>query len=439
MSDRVVQSTSSLTQTKQVELPTSQLESFSPLSTLEQPLNRLPLGSTNCLAEPSDTTGDLAQPYTAPNQNSNPLPNTLNFDASSAEIFDSVLSEIRDLLQSVRKYTLKDRKLPAFINLRANQTEVNRLLSEIQRLSIQTQINGVHILQGITLNVMERVGASGYTDLTMKKVDIQSLGLEGFSIAGPMAITSQPDSLEFLSISPADPNSIRVNLKIDGEPSTGTLVEDPFCKLFIKVAPRSVGNPSNVDKFYQVDEKNELVITKDIANTSQPLAPSTLILHTATATLNLDIHSQDLSTMASFPPVCGPKITIEPYPIFGRPKNIPDAEEQMVRRFFVTVKVNDIERTGKLVIDSLEKVFIRFSTGDSVETDSFYPISEDDISIVGCTEMAPPKHGLRIDATSELNISASDLLRLVPNGPQAVVEEAVAKIDALRQHLQKLV
>lgn len=143
--------------------------------------------------------------------------------------------------------------------------------------------------------------------------------------------------------------------------------------------------------------------------------------------------------MASFPPVCGPKIAIEPYLIFGRPKNIPDAEEQSVRRFFVTVKVDGIERTGKLVTDSLGKVLIRFATGTSAETDSFYPISESDIRITRCTEMAPPKYGLSIDAPSELNISASDLLHLVPNGPKAVVEEALAQIDALRQHLQKLV
>ncbi|MDX6040346.1 FliC/FljB family flagellin [Scandinavium lactucae] len=108
-----------------------------------------------------------------------------NDGISLAQTAEGALSEINNNLQRVRELTVQATTgTNSDSDLSSIQDEIKSRLSEIDRVSGQTQFNGVNVLaKNGTMSI--QVGANdGQTiDIDLQQIDSSTLGLNGFSVA----------------------------------------------------------------------------------------------------------------------------------------------------------------------------------------------------------------------------------------------------------------
>ncbi|MFV9686708.1 FliC/FljB family flagellin [Pantoea sp. KXB45] len=108
-----------------------------------------------------------------------------NDGISAAQTTEGALSEINNNLQRVRELTVQSQNgTNSDSDLSSIQDEIKSRLSEIDRVSGQTQFNGVNVLAKDG-KMSIQVGANdGQTiDIDLKKIDSSTLGLDGFSVS----------------------------------------------------------------------------------------------------------------------------------------------------------------------------------------------------------------------------------------------------------------
>ncbi|MEN4881137.1 FliC/FljB family flagellin [Pantoea agglomerans] len=109
-----------------------------------------------------------------------------NDGISAAQTTEGALSEINNNLQRVRELTVQAQNgTNSDSDKTSIQDEIKSRLSEIDRVSGQTQFNGVNVLAKDG-KMSIQVGANdGQTiDIDLKKIDSSTLGLAGFSVSG---------------------------------------------------------------------------------------------------------------------------------------------------------------------------------------------------------------------------------------------------------------
>lgn len=231
-----------------------------------------------------------------------------NDGISIAQTTEGALNEINNNLQRIRELSVQAANgSNSGSDLRSIQAEINQRLEEIDRVSAQTQFNGVHVLAKND-NLTIQVGAhdSQTIDVNLKKIDSESLKLDKFSIAGPKTTTANYANSDATvggqfkdgnGATIADANVTLNNgtageITIDGAGVAATLVADTAGNLFVKVAeanvPASVG--ATADMYYAVEAKDFVI------NTNATPANST-------ATLNLSISANELSYTNSASPL----------------------------------------------------------------------------------------------------------------------------------------
>ncbi|WP_337025275.1 flagellin [Pantoea anthophila] len=107
-----------------------------------------------------------------------------NDGISAAQTTEGALSEINNNLQRVRELTVQAQNgTNSDSDLSSIQDEIKSRLDEIDRVSGQTQFNGVNVLAKDG-KMSIQVGANdGQTiDIDLKKIDSSTLGLKGFSV-----------------------------------------------------------------------------------------------------------------------------------------------------------------------------------------------------------------------------------------------------------------
>ncbi|ELW1648847.1 FliC/FljB family flagellin [Enterobacter oligotrophicus] len=108
-----------------------------------------------------------------------------NDGISLAQTTEGALSEINNNLQRVRELTVQATTgTNSDSDLSSIQDEIKSRLSEIDRVSAQTQFNGVNVLaKNGTMSI--QVGANdGQTiNIDLQKIDASSLGLSGFAVS----------------------------------------------------------------------------------------------------------------------------------------------------------------------------------------------------------------------------------------------------------------
>uniref|UniRef100_UPI0030CEB802 FliC/FljB family flagellin n=1 Tax=Erwinia aphidicola TaxID=68334 RepID=UPI0030CEB802 len=110
-----------------------------------------------------------------------------NDGISVAQTTEGALSEINNNLQRVRELTVQaSTGTNSDSDLSSIQDEIKSRLSEIDRVSGQTQFNGVNVLAKDG-KMSIQVGANdGETiDIDLKKIDSKTLGLDSFNVNGP--------------------------------------------------------------------------------------------------------------------------------------------------------------------------------------------------------------------------------------------------------------
>ena len=122
-----------------------------------------------------------------------------NDGISVAQTAEGALNQVNDNLQRVRELTVQAQNGTNSSNdLVSIQAEIDQRLTEINRISEQTDFNGVKVLQQDNdLNI--QVGANDNESISvgLQKIDATSLGLNTFTVSGDKAATLEDMVKEF--------------------------------------------------------------------------------------------------------------------------------------------------------------------------------------------------------------------------------------------------
>lgn len=108
-----------------------------------------------------------------------------NDGISLAQTTEGALNEVNDNLQNIRRLTVQAQNgSNSDSDLQSIQDEITQRLSEINRISEQTDFNGVKVLSG-TNKLTIQVGANDNEtiDIDLRKIDASTLKLDTFSVA----------------------------------------------------------------------------------------------------------------------------------------------------------------------------------------------------------------------------------------------------------------
>ncbi|WP_077999068.1 FliC/FljB family flagellin [Edwardsiella tarda] len=108
-----------------------------------------------------------------------------NDGISLAQTTEGALNEVNDNLQNIRRLTVQAQNgSNSSSDLQSIQDEITQRLSEIDRISQQTDFNGVKVLskdQKLTIQVGANDGET--IDIDLKNINAKSLGLETFNVS----------------------------------------------------------------------------------------------------------------------------------------------------------------------------------------------------------------------------------------------------------------
>ncbi|HIE4798241.1 TPA: FliC/FljB family flagellin [Serratia marcescens] len=111
-----------------------------------------------------------------------------NDGISLAQTTEGALNEVNDNLQNIRRLTVQSQNgSNSSSDLQSIQDEISQRLSEINRISEQTDFNGVKVLsadQKLTIQVGANDGET--IDIELKDINAKTLGLDKFSVADPI-------------------------------------------------------------------------------------------------------------------------------------------------------------------------------------------------------------------------------------------------------------
>lgn len=107
-----------------------------------------------------------------------------NDGISLAQTTEGALNEVNDNLQNIRRLTVQAQNgSNSSSDLKSIQDEITQRMSEINRISEQTDFNGVKVLssdQKLTIQVGANDGET--IDIDLQKIDSTKLGLDGFDV-----------------------------------------------------------------------------------------------------------------------------------------------------------------------------------------------------------------------------------------------------------------
>lgn len=148
-----------------------------------------------------------------------------NDGISLAQTTEGALNEVNDNLQNIRRLTVQSQNgSNSSSDLQSIQDEISQRLNEINRISEQTDFNGVKVLSGdqkLTIQVGANDGET--IDIDLKNINAKTLGLDKFSVAdsidptavGTAAVTSI-DKMAAPTIA-ADTNATTPKTSTDGK------------------------------------------------------------------------------------------------------------------------------------------------------------------------------------------------------------------------------
>lgn len=132
-----------------------------------------------------------------------------NDGISIAQTTEGALNEVNDNLQNIRRLTVQAQNGTNSESDKASiQAEIDQRLAEIDRISAQTEFNGVNVLSTDT-SLTIQVGANdGETiAINLKQMDSTTLGMDGFTVDG-----SATDPLKAIDAALAQVDGLRSDL-----------------------------------------------------------------------------------------------------------------------------------------------------------------------------------------------------------------------------------
>ncbi|MCO7987268.1 flagellin N-terminal helical domain-containing protein [Escherichia fergusonii] len=161
-------------------------------SSLSSAIERLSSGLRINSAKDDAAGQAIANRFTANIKGLTQASRNANDGISIAQTTEGALNEINNNLQRVRELSVQATNgTNSGSDLKSIQDEIQQRLEEIDRVSNQTQFNGVKVLsQDNQMKI--QVGANDGETITidLKKIDVKSLGLDGFNVNGPKQATA---------------------------------------------------------------------------------------------------------------------------------------------------------------------------------------------------------------------------------------------------------
>ena len=161
-------------------------------STLSSAIERLSSGLRINSAKDDAAGQAIANRFTANIKGLTQASRNANDGISIAQTTEGALNEINNNLQRVRELTVQATNgSNSDSDLTSIQNEITQRLGEIDRVSGQTQFNGVKVLaQDNTLKIQVGANDGETISIDLKKIDTQSLGVADFRVNGAQKATA---------------------------------------------------------------------------------------------------------------------------------------------------------------------------------------------------------------------------------------------------------
>nr|WP_194857623.1 flagellin [Citrobacter freundii] len=161
-------------------------------STLSSAIERLSSGLRINSAKDDAAGQAIANRFTANIKGLTQASRNANDGISIAQTTEGALNEINNNLQRVRELTVQATNgSNSDSDLTSIQNEITQRLGEIDRVSGQTQFNGVKVLaQDNTLKIQVGANDGETISIDLKKIDTQSLGVADFRVNGAEKATA---------------------------------------------------------------------------------------------------------------------------------------------------------------------------------------------------------------------------------------------------------
>ncbi|NMW26564.1 flagellin FliC [Escherichia fergusonii] len=239
-------------------------------SSLSSAIERLSSGLRINSAKDDAAGQAIANRFTANIKGLTQASRNANDGISVAQTTEGALNEINNNLQRIRELSVQATNgTNSDSDLTSIQSEIQQRLSEIDRVSGQTQFNGVKVLasdQDMTI----QVGANDGETITIKLQEINSdtLGLSGFGIKDPTKLKAAATETTSFSGTPvtlaaASTLNTAIAAKAPGDNTSGAatpgtskggIVSDADGNLFIEVTG---SNKAGEDGYYAVTVDND--------------------------------------------------------------------------------------------------------------------------------------------------------------------------------------
>ncbi|EHM0057480.1 flagellin FliC, partial [Salmonella enterica subsp. enterica serovar Kiambu] len=212
-----------------------------------------------------------------------------NDGISIAQTTEGALNEINNNLQRVRELAVQSaNSTNSQSDLDSIQAEITQRLNEIDRVSGQTQFNGVKVLaQDNTLTIQVGANDGETIDIDLKQINSQTLGLDTLNVQKAYDV----DSKAVTGVSTLDTTGLTgANIKtgVDGATTTsgsikdGKVYYDGATKNYYVEVDFSDAADTAKNGYYKVNVADDGTVTMGASTTKEPAKPAGVVEVTKT-------------------------------------------------------------------------------------------------------------------------------------------------------------
>ncbi|MDX5541647.1 FliC/FljB family flagellin [Escherichia coli] len=376
-------------------------------SSLSSAIERLSSGLRINSAKDDAAGQAIANRFTANIKGLTQASRNANDGISVAQTTEGALSEINNNLQRIRELSVQATNgTNSDSDLNSIQDEITQRLSEIDRVSNQTQFNGVKVLASDqTMKIQVGANDGETIEIALDKIDAKTLGLDNFSVAPGKVPMSSAVALK----SEAAPDLTKVNAtdgSVGGAKAFGSNYKNADVETYFgtgnvqdtKDTTDATGTAGT--KVYQVQVEGQTYFVGQDNNTNTN--GFTLLKQNSTGYEKVQVGGKDVQ-LANF----GGRVT-------------------------AFVEDNGSATSVDLAAGKMGKALAYNDAPMSV----YFGGKNLDVHQVQDTQGNPvPANITNKTATKGAELSASDLKALATTNPLSKLDEALAKVDKLRSSL----
>ncbi|WP_272694200.1 FliC/FljB family flagellin [Providencia sp. PROV036] len=173
-------------------------------------IERLSSGSRINSAKDDAAGQAIANRFTANVKGLTQAARNANDGISIAQTAEGAVNEINDNLQRVRELTAQAQNgTNSKSDIESINKEVKARMEEIDRISEQTQFNGVKVLtQDTKMSIQVGTNDNETISIGLKKIDSTTLGLTGFDASAKSVIEGLGDKVDFTTVKGTDTDAV---------------------------------------------------------------------------------------------------------------------------------------------------------------------------------------------------------------------------------------